>query len=386
MTSLKSFNRRVGSLFSVAALALATVTPGLIPAFASAAQVTERSVELSSSSKLAEDVTYNVGFTSVGAAGAVVFEFCSNSPLIGEDCTAPGGFDVSGAETSVDGFTENATTAGGDNVIELTGTIGAAAPIEIDLAGVTNPTAAGPLYLRIVTYNNETNALDYESDDLGTGVIDQGSAAISITDSVGVSGAVLESMTFCVSAAALVADNCAGATPPVLKLGEGSEDVFALSSTVVSEGDIFSQISTNAASGAVVNLKSSATDCGGLVRAGAPESCDIAPALATGITGGQPKFGVKVAVADPPNGGANTNGTFRAYSDTPYYSDSIFKLNFVEENATGITSPYGDPFLDTDGEPVNNKNVKITFGASVANNTPAGIYSTDLSLIATGKF
>lgn len=57
MTSLKTANRRVGSLFAVAALVLATITPGLVPAFASAAQVTERSVALSSSSKQANDVT-----------------------------------------------------------------------------------------------------------------------------------------------------------------------------------------------------------------------------------------------------------------------------------------------------------------------------------------
>jgi hypothetical protein len=30
--------------------------------------------------------------------------------------------------------------------------------------------------------------------------------------------------------------------------------------------------------------------------------------------------------------------------------------------------------------------MKITFGASIANDTPAGKYSADLSLIATGKF
>jgi hypothetical protein len=28
----------------------------------------------------------------------------------------------------------------------------------------------------------------------------------------------------------------------------------------------------------------------------------------------------------------------------------------------------------------------LTFGASVSNDTPAGLYATDLSLIATGKF
>ncbi|MGH7218550.1 MAG: hypothetical protein ACREGE_03870, partial [Candidatus Microsaccharimonas sp.] len=69
-----------------------------------------------------------------------------------------------------------------------------------------------------------------------------------------------------------------------------------------------------------------------------------------------------------------------------YYSDSIFKLNFVSGNASGVTGPYGDPVLDTAGAPANNKNAQITFGASIANDTPAGLYSADFSLIATGKF
>jgi hypothetical protein len=60
-------------------------------------------------------------------------------------------------------------------------------------------------------------------------------------------------------------------------------------------------------------------------------------------------------------------------------------MNFVD-GTTGVTSTYGDSLLDTANLPVNNKNVQITFGASVSNLTPAGLYSADLSLIATGKF
>lgn len=386
MTSLKSINRRVGSLFAVAALVLATVTPGLVPAFASAAQVTERSVELSSSSKAATGVSYKVKFTPISAAGAVVLQFCSNSPLIEAACTAPTGFSTATATTPTAGFTLNATTADATktNTVELTGTITAVATT-VELSGVTNPSAAGPLYVRIVTYNNESNALTYEAEDLKTGDVDQGSAAASITDTVGVSGAVKETMTFCVSGAAITTANCATVTAPTLKLGEGTGASQALDSTAISEGSIYSQISTNAASGAVVSLKSTATSCGGLIRSGAPTACDITPALAAGITAGQAKFGVKATAASDLAGGVST-GTFRVAGDTPYYSDSIFKLNYVAGNATGITSPYGDPFLDTDDAPADNKGMQITFGASVSNDTPAGLYSTDLSLIATGKF
>lgn len=395
MTSLKSFNRRVGSLFSVAALALATITPGLVPALASAAQLSERSVELSSSSKGADDVTYVIKFTPSAAAKAVVLNFCSNSPLIGDDCDVPVGFDALTVTASGFAVTSTTAAAGEDpaekNAVVLTGAISASATT-ITVAGVTNPSVAGPLYLRIVTYDGAdataatANATAYvPTSEPGTGAVDQGSAAISITDSISVSAAVMESMTFCVSAVAPT-ENCGDTEAPTIKLGQGEGELQALDSTAVSEGKVYSQISTNAVTGAVVNLKSSATGCGGLVRVGAPESCDIGPALDVGISAGDALFGVKVAAAADPNGGANSNGTFGAYNAGAYYNDSVFKLNFVALNASGVTSPYGDNFLDTGGAPANNKNVEITFGASAANDTPAGLYSTNLSLIATGKF
>jgi hypothetical protein len=61
-------------------------------------------------------------------------------------------------------------------------------------------------------------------------------------------------------------------------------------------------------------------------------------------------------------------------------------MGYVSGDATGVTSTYGDPILDTAGAPVNNMGMPLTFGASAANDTAAGLYSADLSLIATGKF
>lgn len=388
MTSLKNANRRVGSLFAVAALVLATITPGLVPAFASAAQVTERSVALSSYSVGASDVTYKVDFTAAGAAGAFALEFCSDTPLIGATCTAPAGLDVDTPSTATAGWSVQETTAAPGNQLVATKSIAASEAVSIEIAGIDNPSAAGTVYARIVTYNSEANALNYASDNLGTGNVDEGGAAFSITDTVGVSGAVLETMTFCVSGDEIDTANCGGAlSAPVVELGEGSGDVLALDSGNVSEGSIYSQLSTNAAGGAVVSLKSSTTACGGLVRVG-DANCDILPATdGLGISEGDALFGIKVATAaDPTLGNPSASGTLRAAGDVPYYSDSIFKLNFVSGDNSGITSPYGDPVFDSSNLPVSDKNMQITFGASVSNQTPAGLYSADLSLIATGKF
>lgn len=379
MNSIRSFNRQAGYIVAAAALLFATFVPSLV----FAAQVTERSIELSSSSKSATNVTYGIGFTSDGAAGSFVVDFCSNSPVIGESCTAPTGFSLSSATTATAGFTRTVLDA---NTIQLDGTIAADTAISVAVDNVTNPSVAGPMYARIVTYTDSTDAAGYTSanpDVVGTH-IDDGGLAVSITDTVGVSGAVLESMIFCIAGQTISA-NCdlTGNTAPTVKLGETVGDGVALVSSALSTGSVYTQISTNAASGAVVRLKSNATNCGGLLRAGAPSACDIAPALTTGVAAGEAKFGVRaIAAADT---GSNPSGTFQAVAASGY-NDTTYALNYVAGNATGVTSTYGDPFLDTNDAPLNNKNMQLTFGASVTNTTPAGLYSADLSLVATGKF
>lgn len=393
MTSLKNANRRVGSLFAVAALVLATITPGLVPAFASAAQVTERSVSLSSSSASNANTTYKVKFTPVSNAAAFVIEFCSDSPLIESTCTSPAGMTVASAAAATDyaadwtvaQTTASAAAGGTDHrALVATGDITAATEVEVDIAGITNPSAVATTFARIVTYSDATDAAAYTSTDLGDNSVDQGGAAFSITNTVGVSGAVLESMTFCVSASA-PADGCAsGVTPPTLKLGKDVGGVIALDNTL-STGSIYSQLSTNASSGAVVNLKSGNT-CGGLKRATATD-CDISAAMASAAAAGQPRIGITVS---PTNGTLDSGTSFGimavAGGGSPFYNGSDYKLNYTSGGASGVTSAFGDSILDTAGKPVTNKNATITFGASINAQTPAGLYSNDYSLIATGKY
>ncbi len=401
MTFLKkTTNRRVGSFFAVAALVLATITPGLVPAFASAAQLTERSVTLSSSSKTAEDVTYGISFKAVGTARAVVIDFCQNSPLIGAECDAPADFDVDAATTSTSGFTKSSGAAADGNTAVLvlgTGALSTSAATVLTLEGVTNPSTVGSLYARIISFTGadaaaaETAANAYVSDSaLGGGAVDQGGAAVSITDTIGVSGAVLESMTFCVAGNVIDQDNCTTSlnsgtlTAPTLKLGEDNGGVVALTSSTLSQGSIYTQLSTNAAGGAVVNLKSG-NECGGLKRA-TETTCDIVAAnTANGVAAAN---AARLGVTVNPTG--DTSGAFGTLQivggGSPFYSASDFKLNYTSGGASGVTSPFGDPVLDTASGPASNKNATITFGASVTNQTPAGLYSNDYSLIATGKY
>ena len=389
MRSFVLFNRQVAFFAVVGALLLAII----LPIIASAAQLTERSIALSSSSVNAKDVSYEIKFKAtagVATAQAFVVDFCSNTPLIGEECTAPVGFDAGAVDTET-ASTAVAPLGSSENTVVVTKTIAANDAVVVQLDGIDNPTVVGPIYARIITYNTAVNAELYEATEASNADanrIDEGGAAIQITNTIGVSGAVLESLTFCVSGADDIGENCvptdAGLDAPTLKLGEEVGDLVALSAGIVSEGSIYTLLSTNAATGAVVSLKSSTVGCGGLMRFGANPAteCDIKPAVTGGVTDtGGAKFGVKTTTAA--GVGDEANGELRP---TGGYSNSTFALGWVIGDATGVTSTFGDPFLDTNNKPANNQKMELVFGATVTNNTPAGLYSADLNLIATGKF
>lgn len=371
MNSLKVSARRAGSIFATAALVLATAIPGL----ASAATITQRTIELSSSVKDATDVSYKVTFTAKSdGTNAVVLDFC-DSPVINAACTPPADFDAT--DVSATGGTATAVDANTVKVV-LSAEADIDDVVEVTLAEITNPSATGPFYARVVTYASDTNANGYTSA-AGQGTfLDTGSVAMSITEGFGVTGTVRESLLFCVSGADTITSGCAGGiTTPNLALGSGG-----VLNTTTSEGTIYSQISTNAVSGAVVSLKSDAADCGGLVRAGASSKalgCGITPlgTAAATIADNSAKFGLKLAGLGAATGTVQgTNG----------YDATNFYLRYAAGNGTGVTSTYGDKIFDTNNAPVNDGTADLKFGANISNVTPAGTYSAAFSLIATGKF
>lgn len=360
MSSFRVSNNNLKRLFMAFAVVVAAIAPGLT-AFVSADQITSRSIALSSAAKGATSVSYDINFTAVKSADTITIDFC-DSPVIGTTCGAVTGFTAVGAEVSTNtpDFTLGTHTA---TQVTATGTINAGA-VHLELNGITNPATANNVYARITTTD-------------GGNAADSGAVALAYTDKIGVTASVQESMAFCVSKTAIGAD-CSGVVAPSVELGEetaGAGSPRALVASTVSKASIYSQISTNAASGAVVNLKSNAAGCGGLLIAGDAGKCYIGPAI-SGIDGSTALFGVKVTGTTQ-----SASGIFQAVGD--YGTDYHMGYTGV---GTGVTSTYGDEVLNTNDKPANNQNATLEFGATVTNSTPAGSYSADLSLIATGKF
>lgn len=354
----------------------------IISHVSSAFMLSERSMQLSSSS-VATVSTYTVGFTARQAASAFVIDFCSNTPLIGQTCTTPTNFSAEDADSNDPVFND---VTGSEGRVVVAGEINEDDEISVTVAGILNPSVDGVMYARIVTFDTKQNALDSTPTSLA-GNRDEGTVAIAITPTIGVSGTVLETMTFCVSADP-VDDDCETVTPPALTLGqEEDSDVGILQAGVLSQADLHVQLTTNAYGGAIVYLKNAADGCGGLLLVGGT-GCYIQPAQDSDINpaADQARFGVKTSPATPTPTRTAT-GVLQP-ADGSYYGNDVFALRFTagENPASGVTSAFGDPLLDTAGAPASNQNMRLTFGVTIAGDTPAGTYATKLGLIATGRF
>ena len=374
----------VFGVLAIAVLTLSTLASTMVSGLAlSSYSITPTTASINAD---AGTVGYEVKFTPEESAGAFVIDFCANSPLIGQSCTVPNDMDVSGAATTDATLVALEMT---DNKVVATKSMTADAPQTVTLTGLTNPTDAGAIYARIVTFANSAAAEAYDSTTPGTWV-DTGSVSMYFNSNITVSGTVLETLKFCVAAVALTPD-CGNADDSLASLVLGAEQgvgsgVFALTTGSIHERSLFTQINTNAASGAAVRLRSSAP-CGGLLRAG-ETVCDIAPAPLAGFTGfDEAYFGIKLGAlaSTPATGATGAVGTLVPAAGSGYNA-TAFKINFAEGGATGVTSTLGDPFLDTNNAPATNQNMEIKFGATITNDTPGGTYSTDLSMIAVGKF
>ncbi len=379
MSPLRVFSYRVRRFVAAGALLAATIVPAAVPGLVSAATLTERSVAMTSSAKTATGVSYTVSFKAAqDNTGAFIVDFCTDS-VVGTTCSTPTGLNVN-TPTTTGSDTVSAIDANTVKVV-LNAPVDTDGQVSVVLGGLTNPTNAGPMYARIVSYTDGTSAGSNDSETPGTH-LDEGSVALSINDNFSVGGSVLESLVFCASAPYLgsspIGSGCTGTHLSTPNVSLGTNGVL---SSTLSEGTIYSQISTNAAHGAVVNLKSSAVGCGGLKLDGATgaAACGIAPVATTpaAIADNAAKFGLKLG------GLTATTGTVAASGS---YGTSNYFMNYISGDATGVTSTYGDPIYNTDGKPVNNGSVDLTFGANISNVTPAGNYKATLGLIATGTF
>jgi hypothetical protein len=432
---------------------------------AQAAQLQFRSIQISDSSPSngtftsgvgsGLDVTYKVSFKTGGTAtSSMVIDFCLNDPIIGDTCSAPTGMSVTGA--AIDPANTGNLTSGGWSItntnapnprIKLAQTSGAqlAANTQqnFNILHITNPstidaTTKGSYYARIYTFTSTTyGTYTNAAAAAGSGFTDYGGIALSTDAVITITARVQETLTFCVSGAdpntwtttGDCGDTAATAAPPNVVLGHGSPTAV-LDTSQIDYGNIWTQLSTNATYGAVINMHSN-IPCGGLsadyvpgvYTAGPPTSttassgtCAI-PAINGGantgpsqMTPGTAAFGVAINSYTPTTqAGPAAIGSLTPTS--PYYDPAHYSyagnvpntastyFGMDNTTATGfnasfpnqssyngaVTGAFGSTVL-TSSAPVSRVDARYTFAATDSLTTPAGIYTANLSLIATGTF
>ena len=358
--------------YGLAALSLAVVS--LVPAFrghASAAQITTRSIQMSSSNASATNTTYLISFTTATAAvlKSIVVDFCDNTPIIGDaTCTAPGGFTVGTPTATVTGLPSpgswTAASANTGRTLTLTNasnvtSVGASTAVTITLTTATNPNSDNhSFYARVLTYVNSSganSAATYAPGSEGT-YNDYGGIAMSTGKVINITARVMESLAFCVY-------NTTCGDDPSMTIGHGTNTI--LDATAVDTKTAKFSISTNAQTGADIRLK------GGTLTSGSNTIAAHGGTAGT-MTAGTADFGLYLS-------------SLGSVTATSPYSSTAGNYALDTNASTGTTSTYGQKFADLSG-PVNNSVTTITYGATASNTTPAGIYTTAHQLIATGKF
>lgn len=368
---------------------------------ASAALLQSRSIQLGSSATSTTggvNVTYKVSLTVDNVAtniGGLAIDFCSNSPLAIDPCTAPAALNTNKAtltvnnQTNISGLSVD-TTNSTNNKLILTKTAAApgAAAFSFELGngttnGFTNPSATGTYYARIYTYATSA-AAQAHSTTAPTGFTDQGSVAISTAARISFDFSVPESLTFCVYTGV----NCAAGGASII-LGDTNGNLSTTGPFV--DRSTKYDIVTNSGGPipkAVIRLKADLPTSGlntiASINAATP---GVAAASAAGVSQfGLCSFAVSGAlnIVAPYRNGANNGGICSGTTQTAGTGSTGGDNGALFAFEPEISGTYGDRIATY------NQNTsatgQIAFIGNISSAQPAGIYTTTVSLIVTATY
>lgn len=189
------------------------------PLFVQAADLVNRSIQLGSSFA-SDNTTHEYDFTTVtpGIVGSIQFQYCSNSPLFSEPCTAPAGLNVMSAgvlsESGITGFSVSGASTPTNLIITRTPQAESPTSSSYVFDNIINPSSPNEVvYVRISVFDNEN----------GTGnLVDSGATVFVTEERFNVDAYVPPYLTFCVGVT--VALDCSEASGFLADFGEFSPD------------------------------------------------------------------------------------------------------------------------------------------------------------------
>jgi hypothetical protein len=323
---------------------------------ASAAQLTGRSVTLSSSAPSATGVTYSLSTAALPTTTAVKsmqIQFCT-APS--GTCTTPSGFSASSSTLAsqptglgaTTGWTVNAATAGSLRIVNASNATTTSGAVAVVWNGVVNPTATNTTFYGIITTY---------SDAAWTTPLDSGTVALSTATQIQVALTVGEALTFC-AGTAITGQNCGTISGSTVNLGNGSTVATASGTSVLAA-------STNATSGYSITVNGTTLTSGG--------NQITALAAGTASTVGTKQFGMNLVSNTTPAVGSAVSGTGTGAAAANYNAANTFRFG------TGET-------IATVGAPTNANAYTVSYIANVDGVTPPGAYTSNLTYIATANY
>ena len=357
-------------LLMAATLVFAALSPAISPTIEAYGALSNRSIELSSTVNGANNSAYKVGFTTTTnnqVIGSVVIEFCANSPILGDACSIPTGFNTNYTTTTLGSVTGNITGLTIDTVnstsnkIVLKRTAAAVANGAVSLTlgngttnGITNPANDNtPFYARIITFTS-TNGSGNES----TQSLDAGGVALSTASQLNVTAKVQETLTFCVHTLATCTDGGTSVT-----LGDINGVLASTSTTYTATANY--DVASNAFGGVSVRVKGDTLRSGSFSIDPTGSNCTV-DTVATSVE----QFGLRLG----------TLGT--GQTATAPYNCAVGSHGFDIAN---VNTLYGQEIGKTAGA-TDISTSQIEFAAKSAGTTEAGVYTTALTLVATATY
>jgi len=298
--------------------------------------------------------TYIVSFTytTQTSVGSLDMLFCTD-PIPSDPCTAPAGLNVSKAvladQTGETGYSISTHTA---NHLVLTRTPGVVGntPSTYTFSGIVNPTDT--------THSFAIRLSDYASTDASGTLIDLGSVLTQTNVGVTIQTQVPPILIFCV--AQQVSDDCSNES------GGNYTDMGTLSSSHTLTATSQMAAGTNASSGYVITVNGPPMEAGTNVinPLGTP----------TASVSGSNQFGINLVANNAPNIGGNPDGAFANANPMPDYAAPN---KFMYQDGSAVASAPNVSLV---------RRFTVSYIVNAAANLRAGVYTTTLTYVCTGRF
>jgi len=322
--------------------------------YAAAAQILFRSMKISDNHAGDAGVTYNTSFfiPTSGTVGSIELLFCSNSPLDGDTCTTPSGFDASGATLSTQsgqtGFSIASSSTANNLILTRPPANAGIGMVNYVLDGVHNPIGGGALFARIYTF---------ASSDASGSSTDFGGLALDIQGQLNISLEVPPYLIFCLGEHITNFD-CTTATDPFSDLGE-------LSPSTTGAAQHQMVVATNAQNGYSMWASGMSMTSGNNV---------IAPMSAVGASQkGTAQFGMNLRSNTSPAVGQDPVGPGLATVSGNFNQPNRYYFHSGDNIASSSTS---DDY----------RKYTVSYIVNISSNQPGGVYSTTLTYVCLANF